>query len=67
MTDEQLIEFMGLKGHRMAKAVVAQLTPEKRALYEDMAKVEAEVELWIAGLGPKPAGIMIDFDRKTSR
>ena len=38
---------------------MATVTPEKRALYNKMASLETEVELWQAGLGPKPEGVII--------
>lgn len=67
MTDEELAKFMGIAGHSKAPAIIAALTPEKRALYESMATVEIELDLWLAGLGPKPKGVLVDLARKRRR
>lgn len=68
MTDEQMAVFMGLEpSNPKHMAIVADLTPEKRALYESMADVECQLKLWIEGLGPKPAGVMIDMPRGRRR
>jgi hypothetical protein len=41
------------------KAVLA-LEPKRRALFERMADLTMEVNLWSEGLGPKPEGVLID-------
>jgi hypothetical protein len=61
MTDAQLEIFLGianLSDSTRAK-VMATITPEKRALYDQMAALETELALWQEGLGPKPAGVII--------
>jgi hypothetical protein len=63
MTDEEMASFIGVAGHPKAQACVAALTPEKRALFERMAEVCIEAELYSAGLGPRPVGVLLDFDR----
>lgn len=67
MTDSELETFLGIKGTKDCALIMARVTPEKRALYVDMAKIEMEVKLWLAGLGPKPAGVMIDLARGSRR
>ncbi|HMH95648.1 MAG TPA: hypothetical protein VK577_03595 [Bradyrhizobium sp.] len=67
MTDEQMAVFMGLEpSNPKHLAIVAGLTPEKRAVYESMATLECELRLWIKGLGPKPRA-MIDMARGSRR
>lgn len=65
MTDEQLADYLGIPAdHPMRMTVVQSLSPAKRATYERMASIETELELWQAGLGPKP-NVLIDTDRST--
>ena len=69
MTDQELQEFLGISrcsASDIAK-VMATITPEKRKLYERMAAVEIETDLWLACLGPKPEGVLIDTERSTKR
>jgi hypothetical protein len=40
MTDDELAKFLGIAGHPKALFVIAELTPEKRALYDRMAEIE---------------------------
>lgn len=63
MSDEELAAFLGIAGHPKRHAVIAALSPAKRALFDRMAGLEMEVELWQAGLGPKPTGVLIDTER----
>ena len=63
MTDEQMAEFLGFGDHPRGVEAVQKLPPEKRALFERMSTLDAEVELWKAGLGPKPVGVLMDFAR----
>jgi hypothetical protein len=68
MTDEELATFCGLNAEDPLRGKFIQsLSPGKRALFERMASVEMEVELWQAGLGPKPTGVLIDTERDTKR
>lgn len=59
MTDTELAAFLGIAGHSKAPKIIAELTPEKRALYDQMANLETEIALWQDGLGPKPTGVII--------
>jgi hypothetical protein len=68
MTEEELAAFCGVKpDDPLRDKFVRSLSPAKRALFERMATVEMEVELWQAGLGPKPTGVLIDTERDTKR
>lgn len=68
MTDEEMAAFVGLSPEEENRVgFVKGLLPEKRALFERMASLEMEVNLWQDGLGPKPQGVLIDTDRSTRR
>lgn len=66
MTDAELTEFLHLSPEDAA-IVLPQLSPERRALYARMKQVEIEANLWAAGVGPKPAGVLIDTERSLRR
>lgn len=66
MDDAQLAAYLHLT-EAEAAIVIPKLSTERRALYDRMVQVEVEAELWIAGLGPKPAGVLIDTERSVSR
>jgi hypothetical protein len=66
MTDEELAEYLHLTPDQAA-IVIPKLTPARRDLYDHMRQVEREAELWAAGLGPKPEGVLIDTERSTRR
>lgn len=59
MTDSELAAFLGIAGKKGADDVIAAIPPVKRKLYDDMARVETELALYVDGLGPKPAGVII--------
>lgn len=59
MTDDELAEFIGVKGKRGAAAIMAAVTPAQRATFEQMARTERELEAWTQGRGPKPAGVVV--------
>jgi hypothetical protein len=67
MSDDELAAYLGIAGHPKCGKVIAALTPAKRALYERMHQVEIEAQLWLAGLGPKPTGVLIDTVRSKRR
>ena len=67
MTDEELAKGLGLYSDPRWPQAIAKLTPEKRAAYERMLDFVTEVQVWEAGAGPLPSGILIDTDRSTSR
>lgn len=61
MTDEEMADFLGFGNDPMRIDAVKALPSEQRALFERMATLDTEVELWRAGLGPKPQGVLMDF------
>jgi hypothetical protein len=67
MADDEMAAFLGIKGHPKEAACIAALAPEKRALFDRMAEVAMEAELYAAGLGPYPKGVLLDFDRPARR
>lgn len=67
MTDEQLAKYLGIESDPKAIEVIANLSSSKRAVYERMAELETEIELWQRGLGPKPKGVLIDAARTPSQ
>lgn len=67
MTDEELAKGLGLYSDPRWPQAIAKLTPEKRAHYERMLGIATELQVWEAGAGPLPAGILIDTDRSTRR
>lgn len=61
MTDEELADHLNIP---------VELVPrlgEKRAAYENLVRVGFEIDLWEAGLGPKPQGVIVCHDRHASR
>ena len=66
MTDAELTDYLHLSPEEAA-IVLPQLTPERRALYTLMKQVELEAALWSEGLGPKPAGVLVDTQRSVRR
>lgn len=66
MTDAELAEYLHLTPAEAA-IVIPKLTPEKRAMFDHMLRVEREVDLWMQSLGPKPKGVLIDTARSTRR
>lgn len=60
MNDEEMAEFLGFGGDPRGVEAVQKLEPAKRALFERMSTLEHEANLWSAGLGPKPEGVLID-------
>lgn len=64
MTDAELAEYLHLTPSE-AEIVIPKLTPQRRAVYDRMKRVEIEAALWAEGLGPKPQGVLIDTERST--
>ena len=66
MTDEELVAFVGIADLApvLQTKFIAGLTPDRRATYERMHQVTVELDLWQAGLGPKPEGVIITRERK---
>lgn len=67
MTDQQLARYLGIDVEPNWQALVDHFTPLQRKTYERMAEVETEINLWQAGLGPRPRGVLIDYARTPRR
>jgi hypothetical protein len=66
VTDSEMARYLNLTADEAA-IIMPSLTPERRALYERMHQVEIEAALWVQGLGPKPAGVLLDTERSVRR
>lgn len=66
MTDSELAEYLHLTTAQ-ALIVIPKISPTRRELYAKMRQIEVEAELWAAGLGPKPQGVLIDTERSARR
>lgn len=67
MTDLELARFLGITGDERWPLAIARLPPQKRASFERMAAVCVELDLWQAGLGPRPANVIVCRDHKNRR
>jgi hypothetical protein len=68
MTDAELARFVGIPDDDPIRdKFIAKLNPTTRALFERMANVETEWNLYQAGLGPKPTGVLLDTVKDTNR
>lgn len=54
MTDQELTDELGV-----TLEVVRLLKPADRARYEHLVGVAREVQLWEAGVGPRPTGVIM--------
>lgn len=66
MNDVELAAYLHLTPAEAA-IIIPKLSAAKRAVYDRMREVETEAELWAAGLGPKPKGVLIDTERTINR
>ena len=64
MTDHELAKFLGLADDPRWPQAIAKLEPKKRTAYEHMADVCMRINLFEAGLGPKPEGVILCYDHK---
>ena len=62
MNDSELAEYLGISKAKERDAIMAKITPEQRATYEAMRTAEEDITLWLAGVAPKPAGVIICRD-----
>lgn len=67
MTDAELAEFLGITNEPFRDKMIAAMTQNQRALYERMADVERDLNLWQAGVGSKPEGVIVCHDRGHKR
>lgn len=66
MDDSDLAAGMGLKPEEAA-IILPRLSPERRAAYKRLISLADELNLWSAGLGPKPQGAIVCAEHKRSR
>lgn len=59
MNDDELAEFLGIEKAKERSKIMATITPEQRAMYENMHEVEIDLKLWVEGVGPKPKGVIV--------
>jgi len=62
MTDIELAEYLHLSPADAA-IVISKLSLQQRAAYETLRQVEIDIFRWQQGIGPKPTGVLLDFDR----
>ena len=66
MTDAEMTAYLGI-GHLPLVVQVKLITGRKRATWERMAEIETELGPNDAGLGPRPRGVLLDYDRPPRR
>lgn len=64
MTDAQLAAWLGIGDRSDWQAAISGLSVPRRVAYERLAAIECEVNDWLAGRGPKPIGVLLDFPRR---
>jgi hypothetical protein len=62
-----LAKFLGLADDARWPSAIAKLTAKQRATYERMANVCIELDLWQAGLAPKPENVIVCLPRGHNR
>jgi hypothetical protein len=58
MTDDELLEYLGLPDGPDERLYLARLKPQSRAAYERMHEIEQDIKLWQEGVGPRPDAIL---------
>lgn len=66
MTDHELATFLGIADWPDWQRAVDILTPLQRATYERMSRLCIQLELYEAGIGPRPKDVLIDGPRNRS-
>lgn len=68
MTDEDFAIAMNIDDEPWGgMKIVANMPAEKRAAYERLVNVGDELNLWTAGLDPKPRGVIVCHEHKRRR
>lgn len=67
MTDDQLAQYLGIADQPGWRRAIDTIPASRRLVYERMATLETEIELWQKGLGPKPKGVLVDAARTPAR
>lgn len=66
MTDDELLEYLGLPDGPSERLYIATMKPKARAAFTHLRRVEQDIKLWIEGVGPKPTDAILcyEHDRK---
>jgi hypothetical protein len=67
VSDDELLEYLGLPDGQKERAWIARLLWWQRDAYEAMRTKEEDIKLWQAGVGPKPTGVILCKDHKYGR
>lgn len=69
MTDDELIEYLGLRAYSEPTRAkfIAEMTKESRETYDRMREAEQDIKLWQEGVGPKPTGVILCHDHTPKR
>lgn len=67
MTDDELLEYLGLPDGPDERAWIARLLWWQRDAYEAMRTKEHDIKLWQEGVGPKPTGVILCKEHKHGR
>ena len=59
VTDLELAKFLGIADDERWPRAIVKMDTKTRAAYERLAQVVMELNLWQAGLGPKPKGVIV--------
>lgn len=62
MNDSDLARYLCIQDEPECAAILARITPEHRAAYARMAKLEDELRAWAAGEARFPSYVLIDLD-----
>jgi hypothetical protein len=67
MRDFELAKFLGIAADERWPRAIGKLDPKTRATYERLANVTTEINLWQAGLGPRPINVILCHEHKRRR
>lgn len=71
MTDDELLEYLGLPDSPDERMWIARLLWWQRDAYETMRTKEQDIKLWQEGVGPMPTDVILckehDHDTRKNR
>ena len=67
MTDGELSTYLGLDGTKEGPRILAGVTPEERATYDNMRAVETLIPRWQSGIDPYPSDVSVNRERGRKR
>lgn len=67
MNDSELADYLCIKDMPDWRSFVAAMPDHQRAAYDNLKRVEEDIKLWQAGVGPKPTGVILCHDHKPRR